>query len=138
MSRTTVANAKAELYALLWTASTNTPTFSVATVDATQIRVYDHEPRGDHMQSPVSVTISTAAMTPTEWTVVVRVYVTTAHYSAKVAQDNLDLLIPAVDVKIGSTAAFGPSQWDIAWEDSLDAFMASCVLSVGREDDWAM
>lgn len=134
MSRSTVAAAKAELYALLWTANTATATFSVAGVDAAQIHVYDHEPRGGEMVAPVSVTISTAGFTPDFWVLAVRIYTTTQKYDAKKAQDVLDLLIPAVDAKVGSNGGFGPSDWTIEWDDGLEAFMATNLLQVGRQD----
>jgi hypothetical protein len=130
MSRTTVAAAKAELYALLWSA--NAPTFSATGVDTSSIHVYDHEPK--QMTHPFSVTIATAGFTPDDWVLAVRIYADTARADAKTAQDQLDLLIPAVDVKIGSNGGFGPSSWEIDWDADLDALIATNLLNVGRQD----
>lgn len=130
MSRDTLAASKAELYGLLWTA--NAPTFTVSGISANNIHVWDHE-RSDYPH-PFSVTVSTAGMDPDFWFLVVRVYASTAKMDAKTAQDQLDLLVPAVDAKIGSNGGFGPSSWEITYEDSFNppAFMATCILTVGR------
>lgn len=130
MSRETVAAAKAELYALLW--SGGAPTFSATGVDAAAVRVYDHEPKG--FSHPFSVTIATAGFTPDDWVLAVRIYADTARTDAKVAQDQLDLLIPAVDAKVGSSGGFGPSSWEVDWDADLDSLIATSLLNVGRQD----
>lgn len=129
MSRTTLAATKAELYGLLWSA--NAPTFSASGVDAASVHVYDHEPKA--MSHPFSVTIATAGMTPTDWVIAVRIYADTARADAKTAQDQLDLLVPAVDAKIGSNGGFGPSAWEIVWDPDLDALVATNLLNIGRD-----
>lgn len=129
MSRATVAASKAELLGLLWTGTA--PTFTVTNIDAASIRVLDHEPRS--LTHPFTVTIATAGMTPDDWVLAVRVYAVTAKTDAKTAQDQLDLLLPAVDAKIGSNGGFGPSNWAVDYDDSLDAYVALNLLEVGRE-----
>lgn len=113
--------------------SAGVPTFSVANIDASSIRVFDHE-RRDYPH-PFSVSISTAGMTADFWIIAVRIYSSAQKLGDKMAQDQLDLLIPAVDAKVGSTGAFGPSAWEVSWEEAFDAMMAVCLLEVGRQDN---
>lgn len=132
MSRSTVGEAKAELYGLLWSAGA--PTFSVSGIAPASIHVYDHEPAAEDLLGPIAIAISTAGMTPDDWVLSVRVYVTTAQYDAKKAQDYLDLLLPAVSARTAANGGYGPSTWEIGWDDTYAAFVAVQLLNVGRED----
>ena len=132
MSRETIAEAKAELYGLLW--DQEAPTFTVDGLDAQEIHVYRNERRPGTMQGPVALTIFTAEIQPTEWVLAVRIYVTLGKFDEEYAQDMLDLLIPAVGEQIGSTGAFAPDSWGIAWDETFDAFVATNLLNVVRED----
>lgn len=127
MSRDTLALAKAELVGLLW--SSNAPTFTVSGIDAAAIHVYDHEPRS--LEYPFPITVATAGMDADFWVLSLRVYANIA--DAKKAQDLLDLLIPAVNAKTAN-GGFGPSAWDITWDDKLEVLVATNLLNVGRED----
>lgn len=85
------------------------------------------------MTHPFSVTIATAGMTPDDWVFAVRIYASTERLDAKTAQDQLDLLLPAVDAKVGSNGGFGPSDWEVTFDPDLDALVATNILNVGRE-----
>lgn len=124
MSRTTLANAKAELVALLVTGGA--PAVSGVT------QVYGYDPPVKDLAGPVAIAVSTDSVTPTEWRLAVRIYIT-ATVDAKQAQDDLDTLIPAVDAKL--TSGFGPSQWTIDLpSEERPFYTATHVLEVGRED----
>ncbi len=126
MSRDSLANTKTELGALL--APGGTPAIAGTTA------VYDHEPYRGQGLKPVWVTLSTAGMTPDSYLVAVRIYHGTDTAAADTAQDSLDALIQAYDTLIGSTGRFGPSNWAVEWEEELDAYVATSILAVGRED----
>lgn len=129
MSRSTLAAAKAELYALLWTGSA--PTFTAGSIPSTAITVYDHEPRSG--AKPYSVTISTAGMSAESWLIALRVYAFSVN-DPKTAQDELDLLVPAVDAKAGSNGGFDLGPWELTWDDPLEALVATSIIEVGRQD----
>lgn len=123
MARTTLANAKAELFGLLQ--SGGTPTVAGVT------KVFDHEPASGQALKPVSITLFTAGATPTEWLITVRVYVS-ADVDVRKAQADLDLLMAAIEARL--TSGYGPSQWDIEYADDLKMLVATWLLEVGRED----
>ena len=127
MSRTTLAASKAELVGLLWDGA---PTFSAAGVAAGSIHVYDFEPRS--LDYPWNVTVATAGMTPDSWVLAVRIYANIS--DPKTAQDLLDLMIPAVNSAIAGNGGFGPSAWEVSWDDQLEVLVATTLLDVGRED----
>lgn len=118
MSRDSLAAAKVELKALVEAASPTTP-------------VYGFEPNSGQALKPVAVSISTAGMTPTEYLIGLRIYVS-AESSVERAQTTLDALITALDA--GMNARFGPSSWTVEWHDELVAYVATNVFEVGRED----
>lgn len=131
MSRSSLLASKAELVGLLW--ASNAPAFTVpSSIDAASIHVYDHEPRSPAF--PISITVATAGMDPESWVLAVRIYVSTVKTDAKVAQDQLDALLPEVDHRIGSNGGYSPSAWEITWDPDLDALVATNLLNVGRED----
>lgn len=128
MSRDTLPEAKAELVDLLWDGTA--PTFSVDGIAAGSIHVYDHEPRA--LTHPFDVTVATAGMDPDFWVLAVRIYANISE--PKTAQDQLDLLIPAVDGALAGNGGNGPSAWEVTWDDTLEVLVATSVLNVGRQD----
>lgn len=121
MARTSLAAAKAELHALITTGG----------LPAGVTVSYAHEPAPGHLQKPAAITIFTAGMSPTDYLIALRIYVTTDVDAVK-AQDDLDTLIMLVDARM--TSGFGPSNWDVEWFADLGALVATCVFEVGRED----
>lgn len=131
MSRATLADARAEVYGLLW--SSSTPTFSVSDVDAAAIHVYDHEPR--ELEWPINVTLAFGGSTVDFWVITVRIYASTVRLDAKTAQDQLDLLMPAVEAKATSNGGYDAQGWSpLTWDDGLEAFVVANDLLVGRQD----
>lgn len=122
MARTSIAASKAELYDLLISGGLPSPL----------VAVYDHEPLPGHIQKPAAATISTVGMTPIDYQIALRIYVT-ADPDGEKAQEDLDDLIMTLDARMDS--GFGPSQWEVTYEAELSAFVATCVFQVGREDD---
>jgi hypothetical protein len=122
VSRTSIANAKAELHNLI-----NSPALTGVTA------TYSYEPIPGQGVKPVMVTVATTGMTPTFYLLTVRIYAT-ADVDAKAAQDTIDALIQTIDARIGSTGRFGPSNWDVDLVPELAAFVATTTLEVGRED----
>lgn len=131
MSRSTLAATKTEFVGLLWTGTA--PTFTVTGVDAASVRVYDHEPR--KLTHPVGVTVAFGGGDASVWTLTVRLYATTSHYSDKVAQDQIDLLMPAIEEKAVSNGGYDARGWSpLTWDESLEAFLVSLDVEVGRQD----
>lgn len=130
MSRSTLANAKAELFGLV--ASNTTTGVPVASLSAVGVvKCYDYEPRAGDLAKPIAVTVSTAGMTPDFWQFALRLYVS-ADVSVKDAQTQLDSAMVAIDGLM--TAGFGPSQWTVEYVPEFQAMVASLALEVGRQD----
>ena len=91
--------------------------------------VYDHEPGPSMAQKPVSVTVCPGGISPTEWIVVVRVYVS-SDAPHRQQQDQIAAVTTAVD----DLMVDGPSEWRIDYADALQCWVAACPLQVGRED----
>lgn len=121
MARSSIAAAKAELYALL----------SAANLPAGVVATYNYEPLSGQMAKPTALTISTAGMDPDFYFLAVRVY-QSAEIDAEAAQANLDTVILTVENKF--TSGFGMAPWSVEYLVDLDAFVATCVVPVGRED----
>lgn len=121
MARTSIAASKTELYALL----------SGANLPAGVVAAYSYEPLPGQMAKPTALTISTAGMDPNFYLLAVRVY-QTAEVDAEAAQANLDTLILLVEDRLSS--GFGMAPWSVIYDPELDAFVATCVIPVGRED----
>lgn len=122
--RNTLGAVKAELYGLL--APSGVP--AVAGVTA----VYDHDPHDGQRAKPVAITISTAGIGPTAYTVAVRIYAA-ADGEAATFQATLDSVLEAVDLLM--TPYWGPPDWDVAdRREDLNAFVAETNVFVGRED----
>lgn len=128
MSRTTLANAKAELVALFG----DTSGVPVASLTALNVaHVYNGEPR--QVLGPLSVSVATTRMNATDWTFTVRLYAK-ADDDPQAAQSRIDLALPALDALLMTDDGFGPLNWDIAWVDELQAFVAAATLDCGRND----
>lgn len=122
--RNSLAAVKAELFGLL--APNGNPAIPGVTA------VYDHEPHDGQRAKPVAITISTAGLGPTAYTVFVRVYAA-ADGEAAVFQASMDSIVEAVDLLM--TPYWGPPEWDVAdRREDLNAFVAETQVFVGRED----
>lgn len=130
MARTSITATKAELFALLATGSDGTPQSGLSPLE----RIFDHEPYPQDGAKPYWLTIATAGQTPTDWVIAMRIY-GDGTVGAKEVQDNIDALTSAVMAKL--TGPYGDSMWEIDWVDEIGCFVATCLLEVGREDDWA-
>lgn len=121
MSRTSLTNAKAELYGLV--------------DDITGVTVaYDHQPvLSGGINGPVALCVFTAGMDADFWQIGVRLLVSAA-VDAKDAQDTLDLLMPRVDVAT-NTGGYGPAVWQVDYPtEESPFFTATCIYNVGRQD----
>lgn len=124
MARNSIANAKAELFALI--TSPSLPTGVTA--------AFPFEPPPGQGTKPVMVTVATVGMTAVDYLLALRIYVS-ADVDAETAQDTLDDLILIVDGRM--TSGFGPSNWEVEYDPALGAFVATNIFLVGREDDVA-
>lgn len=128
MSRTTLQNTLTEMFGLLASDAVGTPVASLSTAGC--VKVYPHEPGAGGVVKPCSVTISPAAIRPTDWMVAVRVYVDDQYPDR--AQDLV------VDVPVAVSAllvpGYGPDEWDMGWQPELGCWLASSLVTVGRED----
>lgn len=130
MASTSLTAAKADLYSLL---CSNTTTGAPAATLTAVARVYNHEPMPGDLFRPVSVTITTSGMTSSEFLLEVRIYATDA--TQQITQANLDLAVAQVDARIGNTAQFGPSDWEIQWVTDISAWVAVSRITTGRQDN---
>lgn len=123
MSRNSLKAAKAELAGLM-TAGGNVG-------DVTG--VYPFEPLGGHMAKPTAITVSTVGggMDPDFYQLALRCY-HAAGADVHQAQDNLDEIILAVESRL--TSGFGMSTWTVDYEADIEAFVATTIIPVGRED----
>lgn len=128
MSRTSFTNALSELYGLLANA-TGTPVASLLAAGVT--RVYSHEPKPGDTLKGCFVTVAPAGMTPTDWLIAMRVYVTW-DVSAELAQTMLVNAAVAADNLM--TDGWGPSSWTFEAVPEIEAFVATNLLICGRED----
>ena len=130
MSRTTLANALDEMFGLL-SASGQTP---VASLVSAGVRVVlDHEPGAAGVPKPCSVTMEPAGIDPTEWIIRVRVYVA-GELPPKTAQDQLMAAVVALDAVLKAGEGYGPSSWQMGWNEELGCSLAFSDVQVGRED----
>lgn len=127
MARTSLAAAKAELFALL------------AAVDGTPLvsgvaAAYDHDPGPRKMQGPISLLVATAGIEPDFWVLAVRLYADIGADPAGV-QASLDTIMPAVTALV--TARFGPERWlgPVPHPDREDWRICEWLVECGREDD---
>lgn len=93
--------------------------------------VYAFEPLAGHMAKPTAVTISTAGMDPDFYQLALRAY-HTAEVDAKAAQDNLDVIVLAIEARLSS--GFVSSTWSVDYDPEIDAFVATTIIPAGRED----
>lgn len=119
MARTSIAAAKAELFAQI-----------DGVTGATA--VYSFEPGAGQMLRPLPVAISTAGVDPDFWTFAVRIYADTST-DAKGAQDALDALMTAVEAEVDDH--WGPVNWVVVSHPEIqDVLVAEWLVSCGRED----
>lgn len=130
MASTSLTAAKADLYALL---TSNTTTGAPAATLTAVARVYNHEPLPGDLFKPISVTITSAGMNASEFMLEVRIYAADA--TQQITQANLDLAIAQVDARIGTSAQFGPSDWEIQWAADISAWVAVSRITTGRQDN---
>lgn len=126
MSRATLTAAKAELVALLVTSGT--PTITGVAV------VFDHLPPFSNVADSPALAVYTDGVDADFWNIGVAIIVNTSD-NAKVAQDALDTLMPAVDAAT-NTGGYGPARWDIGFPTGEDGthYVARCIYQVGRQD----
>jgi len=92
--------------------------------------VYDHEPNRE-LSGPCYVTIMLERIEPTEQVWAVRIYSQTAD-SPEEAARTMDVALDAVDAALGARP-WGPSVWDVAHNDELNALVARTFVNVERE-----
>lgn len=130
MSRTSLQNTLAELFALLADGDGN-PVASLAALDVS--KVYPHEPGASGWLHPCSVTLFPSAIEPTDWTITTRVYVD-GSLTPAVAQDFLIDVPVAVGDLLAAGQGYGPDRWALGWADELGCYIAASEVMVGRED----
>lgn len=130
MSRSTLAGALDEMFGLL-SASGSTPEAALLAAGIRQ--VLDHEPGAAGVPKPCAVTMEPAGIDPTEWVVRVRVYVA-GELQPKTAQDLLVAAVVAVDEVLKAGQGYGPSAWQMGWNEEIGAHVAFSDVNVGRED----
>lgn len=123
MARTSLAAAKAELYATFFDGSSSL-------IDNVVV-VLDYEPPKEELTAAVTITIATLAVTPSEFRFAVRIYVKVSG-GPKVTQDMLDTVLMDVDHAISS--GFGESDWRVRLLEADALLMAECQWECGRED----
>lgn len=125
----TLATRKAELVALLRDPSTNEPL-----VDGVDM-VWDHLNLAQSLSGGTDISVFTAGVTAEFWQIGLRVRKNQGS-DPKSSQDELDLLLPAIDV-VTNNGHFGPSRWDVQYPaggDDQSFYVATQVYEVGRED----
>jgi hypothetical protein len=95
------------------------------------VTVLDFDPPA--VSSGDTITVSTAGVSPTDWRLFVRVYVSAIQSSE--GQDRLDDLVEAcetVGAGLGSTVP--RSAWEFVYDESKDAFLMLTTVDYPRED----
>lgn len=132
MSRVTFAAALDEMFGLMSTGG-QTPVQSL--LDAGIVRVFDHEPGASGVPKPCAVTMEPAGIDPTVWVVRVRVYVA-GEKPPKDAQDLMVSAVVALDAALKAGEGYGPSSWQMGWNEELGCYLAFSDVSIGREDNF--
>lgn len=130
MSRATLADTLDEMFGLV-SAGGQTPVQSL--LDAGVRFVLDHEPGAAGVPKPCAVTMEPAGIDPLEWVVRVRVYVA-GELPPKAAQDQMVAAVVAVDAVLKAGEGYGPSSWQMGWNEELGCYLAFSDVQVGRED----
>lgn len=99
----------------------------ITAAELDEVTVYNHEPA--MVTAGVSVTVSSAGFSPTEWLLSVRVYVTAR--TPESDQDLLDQHASAVDAVLDPAPR---EQWDFGFDEDRNAFVAEATVSYPRED----
>lgn len=131
MSRATLSAALDELFGLLSADGTSAPVSALTSAGV--VRVLDHEPGAAGVPKPCAVTMEPVGIDPTEWVVRVRVYVA-GELAPKTAQDRTVDAVVAVDSVLKAGDGYGPSSWQMGWNEELGCHIAFSDVMVGRED----
>lgn len=123
MSRDTISNAVAELYATI--APSGVPAVSGIT------KVYPFDPAPGQMAKPTAVTVDDDGLSDLHYVLVVRVYQST-DVDAQKAAETLRSIYQQLDVLL--TTHWGPVEWVREDDREIGALIATCRLEVGRED----
>ena len=119
----TLAQARSDLFARFF--SGGVPTIANVVV------ALDYEPPRDEITAPVTLTVSSAGITSTDWRVATRLYVKVSG-SAEIAQELLETVLMDVDDAVDSR--YGPSEWRIRLLEGDGLLQAECIYERGRED----
>ena len=119
----TLALARSDLFAFFFAAGA--PTIANVVV------ALDYEPPRDEITAPVTLTVSSAGITTTDWRIATRIYVKVSG-SAEIAQELLETVLMAVDRAVDSR--YGPSEWRIRLLEADGLLQAECIYERGRED----
>jgi hypothetical protein len=127
MARTSLAAAKAELFAML---SAGAQRCVVSGVKA----AYDYEPGPGRAAGPIALTVTTTAIDPDEWSFALRLYADGGTDPAGV-HAALDQIMPAITDVISDR--WGPESWvgPNPHPDRDDVLVCEWIVSCGREDD---
>jgi hypothetical protein len=109
------------------TALADAITAAVAAV-APDCTVYAYEPP---TLGGTVVTVSTAGVSPTEWRLYVRVYVSTIQ--SQQGQDTLDDVTEAIDTDTG-LAVVPRGEWSFEFDDLRGVFVMQAVMEYPRDD----
>ncbi len=93
--------------------------------------VLDYDP--PQLSNADTITVSTAGVTPTDWQLFIRVYVSAVQSSG--GQDRLDDLVEAIETVGDSLGSTSPrSVWEFAYDEGKDCFVMLTTVDYPRED----
>lgn len=120
-----------DVYALLATdaAPIGTPETALTAVGIKKI--FDHEPKAGDSYKGLVVTVAPMGMDANDYMVAVRVY-SSVQVDARQSQRALVTALQVVDTLLDDS--YGPSEWEVSFDSDVSAFVATIILSRGRED----
>lgn len=126
MARTSLAAAKAELFAMLSAGNDRCLVDGVTSA-------YDFEPGQRRALGPIALTVTTAAIDPDEWRFALRLYADVGADPAGV-QAALDVIMPAITDLISDR--WGPEQWigPTPHPEDDNTLVCEWIVACGRED----
>lgn len=128
MGRASLSAAKAELFAFLHVADTE----STSVVDGVAA-IYDHHPGRGEMKKPITVTVTPALVTPDDWVFAVRVFAS-IETDAGAVEETLEQVVTDIEALVSNR--FGPSDWKIDPHPTLEeTLLAEWLITCGREDE---
>lgn len=104
-------------------------TAEVVALALTDVAVYGYEP--PTVPGGTTVTVATGGITPTEWVLTLRVYVSDSQPGD--AQNTLDDTVTAIDIGLSDVAP-RPETWDFSYDEERRMFVATASVPIGRED----